>query len=80
VVAVANAVAAAPLPATVPNIAPGTTLTTADGPFGSSHSFTITSTQANNCTKSLDATFSVAITTPDKVSTYIPFKLTFSCP
>lgn len=80
VVALANAVAAAPLPATVPNIAPGTTLTTADGPLGSSHSFTITSTQPTNCTTAMNATFSVAITTPDKVSTYIPFKLTFSCP
>jgi hypothetical protein len=48
--------------------------------LGSSHSFTITSTQATSCTQSMNATFSVAITTPDKVSTYIPFKLTFSCP
>lgn len=80
VVALANAVAAPPLPSTVPNIAPGTAITTADGTQGSSHSFTITSTQANNCTISKDATFSVAITTPGGISTYIPFKLTFSCP
>jgi hypothetical protein len=87
VVSMTNAVAAAALPGVVPNMAPGPNLTAADPPQGSSHAFTITSTQATNCTKTLDATFSVEVTTPNDpirnqpgYASYIPFKLTFSCP
>jgi hypothetical protein len=80
VVSPVNAVAAAPLPATVPNISPGTSITSAAGPQGSSHAFTITSPQPTGCTKALDATFTVAVTTPGGIASYIPFKLTFSCP
>lgn len=80
VLAVANAVAETPLPSSVPNISPSTSLTDAGGRQGSSHSFTIKSTQPTSCTQTMNATFSVALTTPGGLSTYIPFKLTFSCP
>jgi hypothetical protein len=87
IVNAANVVAGGALPAIVPNMAPALTLTPASPPQGSSHAFTVTSTQASNCTKALDGTFSVEVLTPnDPVTnlpgnaTYIPFKLTFSCP
>jgi hypothetical protein len=79
-VSVVNAVVAAPLPSTVPSISPGPGITASAGAQGSSHTFTVTSTQANGCTKPLDASFNVAVTTPGGNASYIPFKLTFSCP
>jgi protocatechuate 3,4-dioxygenase beta subunit len=78
VVNITNATAQSPLPATVANAAP------INGAQGSSHSFTITTTQQSTCTAA-NVTFSVAATTPTVgsiagVATTIPFKLTFSCP
>lgn len=72
---VVNATAQAPLPATVPNVPQSGT-----GPQGSTHSFTISSSQQGSCTAPATATFNVVATTPAGNATYIPFKLTFSCP
>jgi hypothetical protein len=72
---VANATAQV-TPASVPDIAPSS----AAGPQGSTHTFTITSTQLTGCKAAADASFSVAATTPSGNTTAIPFKLTFSCP
>lgn len=70
------ATATAPLPATVVDLPP----VSGSAPHGSTHSFTITSTQVNSCTAPANATFTVSITTPDGLISYVPFKLTFSCP
>jgi hypothetical protein len=81
-----NVNAATPLPASVPNIGAhslmGDDLTgqTVAGPQGSTHTFTVSSTSPTSCTTALDATFNVVVTTPDGMASYIPFKLTFSCP
>jgi hypothetical protein len=81
VVNLANAVAGAALPGSVASIAPAGAPPVPGGmPQGSSHMFTITSSKPTGCTADLDATFSVAVTTPAGVSSYIPFKLRFSCP
>jgi hypothetical protein len=72
---VANATAQV-TPTSVPDIAPSP----AAGPQGSTHTFTITSTQLTGCKGPADASFSVAVTTPSGNTTAIPFKLTFSCP
>ncbi|GAB3412435.1 Ig-like domain-containing protein [Massilia agilis] len=89
-IAVVNAVNAAPeapLPAKVSNITPAGV--TSAAPMGSWHTFTIAGKQATGCTKAQEATFSVAVTTPTVTvgtvtlggqTSYIPFKLTFSCP
>jgi hypothetical protein len=63
-------------PGSVPDIVPSS----ATGPQGSSHVFTIASTQATSCTGPATATFNVTATTPAGNVSIIPFKLTFSCP
>jgi hypothetical protein len=81
-----NVTVAAPLPNVVPNIAPhslaGDDITgvNVSGPQGSTHSITVSSPQAANCTTALSSSFNVAVTTPAGLTTYIPFKLAFSCP
>jgi hypothetical protein len=81
-----NVNAAAPLPGKVPIIGAhglaGDDLTglTVSGPQGSTHVFSVSSPSPTNCTKALDATFNVVATTPAGTASYIPFKLTFSCP
>lgn len=77
VINLSNATAPAPTPATVSNIVPVSNTT---APQGSTHSFTINSTQATSCTAPANAAFTVAVTTPDGEASYIPFKLTFTCP
>lgn len=72
---IVNAAAQTPLPAVVPNIAPS-----GNAMQGSVHAFTISSSQAGSCTTPANATFNVVATTPTGFATYIPFKLTFSCP
>ncbi|MGZ5201072.1 MAG: Ig-like domain-containing protein [Telluria sp.] len=75
-----NVTAAAPVPAEVPNMPPPSNISSASGYLGSSHVFTVNSTQATNCTKALDASFNVVVQTPAGIATTFPFKLTFSCP
>ena len=53
---------------------------TISGPQGSTHSFALKSPNANNCTASTLATFSVKVTSPKGKVTVIPFQFTFSCP
>jgi hypothetical protein len=83
---VLNANAAAVVPATVPNIAPhGTsgddnTGITVNGPQGSTHTFSISSTSPTECKGPAQASFNVTITTPKGTVTNIPFKLLFTCP
>jgi hypothetical protein len=82
-----NGVAAAVIPATVPNIAPhGSTGVddasgvSASGNQGSTHTFSISSTAPSQCKNSAQASFNVTITTPLGSVTNIPFKLSFTCP
>jgi hypothetical protein len=81
-----NVNAAAPLPGKVPSIGAHNsklddiTGLTVSGPQGSTHIFSVSSPSPTNCTKALDATFNVVATTPAGTASYIPFKLTFSCP
>jgi hypothetical protein len=81
-----NAVAAAVVPATVPNIYPHSdsaddiTGVRVSGRQGSSHTFTVSNGNGQGCTAPVTATFNVTVTTPGNVVTTIPFKLTFSCP
>lgn len=73
---VVNATAQSVLPATVPNIPP-----VSDNSLqGSVHAFTISTNQTGSCSGPSTATFNVVATTPGGNATYIPFKLTFSCP
>jgi len=82
-----NGNAAAPTPGTVPNIAPHSTGNVDDptgaavgsNPQGSTHVFSIASTDPVNC-KPAVASFSVVVTTPAGSVTSIPFKLSFTCP
>lgn len=81
-----NATLVGVAPATVPNIFPHST--TADditganvtGNQGSTHVFTIGSTQPKPCVSDLTGTFNVNITTPLGLSTTYPFTLAFTCP
>jgi hypothetical protein len=81
-----NVTAAQPLPATVPIIGAHSatrddiTGLTVSGPQGSTHTFTVSSTDGTNCKSALGATFNVVATSPSGVPSTIPFKLTFSCP
>jgi hypothetical protein len=82
-----NVVAALPIPASVPNIFPHSVAGVDDksggnvsGPQGSFHTFSISSTQPKPCTAASNASFSVTVTSPNGLSTIIPFKLSFSCP
>ncbi|MGJ7915925.1 hypothetical protein ACI48D_10660 [Massilia sp. LXY-6] len=84
-----NGNAAAVVPATVPNIAPHSTLNvddpsgvTVSGNQGSTHTFSISSSNPTSCTTTVQASFNVTVTTlaPFNSVTNIPFKLTFTCP
>jgi protocatechuate 3,4-dioxygenase beta subunit len=72
---VTNATAQPVLPPTVGNLVPGTITS---GPRGTIHTFTV----ANNPNPCVPATstFNVTATTPGGNTSYIPFKLAFSCP
>ena len=81
-----NGTAAAVVPATVSNIAPhgsggddasGNTLS---GNQGTTHTFSISSTQPTDCKNATQASFNVTVTTPLGSVTNIPFKLSFTCP
>jgi hypothetical protein len=85
-----NGNAAAVVPATVPNVAPhgpGTGGGSVDfpngigasGPQGSTHTFSISSTNPTTCTPA-QSSFNVTVTTPAGLVTNIPFKLSFTCP
>jgi hypothetical protein len=81
-----NATLVGVAPATVPNIFPHSI--TADditganvtGNQGSTHVFTIGSTQPKPCVSALTGTFNVNITTPLGLSSTYPFTLAFTCP
>ena len=82
-----NGVAAAVIPATVPNIAPHSSAgvddpsgVSASGNQGSLHTFSISSTAPSECKNAAQASFNVTITTPLGSVTNIPFKLSFTCP
>jgi hypothetical protein len=82
-----NVVAALPIPDKVPNIFPHSSSSVDDatggnisGAQGSFHTFSISSTQPKPCTVPSNASFSVTVTSPNGLSTIIPFKLSFSCP
>jgi hypothetical protein len=81
-----NGNAAAVVPATVPNIAPhGTngddyTGMAVSGNQGTTHTFSVSSTQPTECKNATQASFNVTVTTPGGSSTNIPFKLSFTCP
>jgi protocatechuate 3,4-dioxygenase beta subunit len=87
VAAMLNGNAAAVMPGTVPSIAPHsassvddpTGITVGSNPQGSTHVFSISSTDPTNC-KPAVASFSVTVTTPAGSVTSIPFKLSFTCP
>ena len=74
------------LPAEVPKIFPHSssgddpTGNIISGPQGSTHTFTLRSPNATNCTVSTQATFNVIVTTPNDFVTVIPFQFTFTCP
>jgi len=82
-----NGNAASPMPGTVPNIAPHSTgnvddptgTTVGSGPQGSTHVFSISSTNPTQCSPA-QASFNVSVTTPAGLATIIPFKLSFTCP
>ena len=82
-----NGNAAPPMPGTVPNIAPHSTgnvddptgTTVGSGPQGSTHVFSISSTNPTQCSPA-QASFNVSVTTPAGLATIIPFKLSFTCP
>jgi protocatechuate 3,4-dioxygenase beta subunit len=87
VTSLVNANAALPIPDKVPNIFPHSTAgvddstgNNASGPQGSFHTFSISSTQPKPCIAAANASFSVTVTSPNGLSTIIPFKLSFSCP
>ena len=81
-----NGNAAAVVPATVPAIAPhnasgdDTTGNAISGNQGSTHTFSISSTQPTECKNPTQASFNVTVTAPGGSTTNIPFKLSFSCP
>ncbi|MDN4055756.1 Ig-like domain-containing protein [Massilia sp. YIM B02763] len=82
-----NGNASAVVPATVPNIAPHGTTNVDDptgnsisGNQGSTHTFSISSTQPTECKNATQASFNVTVTTPLGSVTNIPFKLSFTCP
>ena len=82
-----NGVAAAVVPATVPNIAPHSSSSVDDpsgvsvsGNQGTLHTFSISSTAPSACKNPAQASFNVTITTPLGSVTNIPFKLSFTCP
>lgn len=82
-----NGNASAVVPATVPNIAPHGTTNVDDptgnsisGNQGSTHTFSISSTQPTECKNAAQASFNVTVTTPLGSVTNIPFKLSFTCP
>jgi protocatechuate 3,4-dioxygenase beta subunit len=81
-----NGNAAPVAPATVANIVPhGTngddsTGNGISGNQGTTHTFSISSTQPTECKNATQASFNVTVTTPGNSSTNIPFKLSFSCP
>lgn len=82
-----NGNASAVVPATVPNIAPHSTTNVDDptgnsisGNQGSTHTFSISSTQPTECKNATQASFNVTVTTPLGSVTNIPFKLSFTCP
>jgi hypothetical protein len=82
-----NVAAAEPIPNKVPNIFPHSAAAGDDssgsnvsGPQGFFHTFSISSTQPKPCTVPSAASFSVTVTSPNGLSTIIPFKLSFSCP
>jgi protocatechuate 3,4-dioxygenase beta subunit len=82
-----NGNAAPVMPGTVPNIAPHSTgnvddptgLTVGSGPQGSTHVFSISSTNPTQCSPA-QASFNVSVTSPAGLATIIPFKLSFTCP
>jgi hypothetical protein len=82
-----NGNAAPVMPGTVPNIAPHSTgnvddptgTTVGSGPQGSTHVFSISSTNPTQCSPA-QASFNVSVTTPSGLATIIPFKLSFTCP
>jgi hypothetical protein len=87
VAAMLNGNAAAVMPGTVPSIAPHsasnvddpTGITVGNNPQGSTHVFSISSSDPANCKPGV-ATFSATVTTPAGSVTSIPFKLSFTCP
>jgi hypothetical protein len=82
-----NGNAAPVMPGTVPNIAPHSTgnvddptgLTVGSGPQGSTHVFSISSSNPTQCSPA-QASFNVSVTSPAGLATIIPFKLSFTCP
>lgn len=82
-----NGTAAPVMPGTVPNVAPHssgnvddpTGMTVGAGPQGSTHVFSISSTNPAQCTPG-QASFNVSVTSPSGLTTIIPFKLSFTCP
>jgi hypothetical protein len=82
-----NGNAAPVMPGTVPNIAPHsnvnvddpTGMTVGTDPQGSTHVFSISSTNPTQCSPA-QASFNVSVTTPSGLTTIIPFKLSFTCP
>jgi hypothetical protein len=80
-----NGNAAAVVPATVPNVQPhagGVDYPNGlgmSGSQGSTHTFSISSTNPTQCTPA-QASFNVTVTTPSGLATIIPFKLSFTCP
>jgi protocatechuate 3,4-dioxygenase beta subunit len=82
-----NGNAAPVMPGTVPNIAPHsnvnvddpTGMTVGADPQGSTHVFSISSTNPTQCSPA-QASFNVSVTTPSGLATIIPFKLSFTCP
>jgi hypothetical protein len=82
-----NGTAAPVMPGTVPNVAPHSTgnvddptgMTVGSGPQGSTHVFSISSSNPTQCTPA-QASFNVTVTSPSGLATIIPFKLSFTCP
>jgi hypothetical protein len=82
-----NGTAAPVMPGTVPNVAPHSTgnvddptgATVSSGPQGSTHVFSISSSNPTQCTPA-QASFNVTVTSPSGLATIIPFKLSFTCP
>jgi len=81
-----NGNGAAVIPATVPNVAPHVSGGAdqldgqgVSGAQGSTHTFSISSTNATACSPA-QASFNVTVTSPSGLATNIPFKLSFTCP
>jgi hypothetical protein len=82
-----NGTAAPVMPGTVPNVAPHSTgnvddptgVTVGSGPQGSTHVFSISSSNPTQCSPA-QASFNVSVTSPSGLTTIIPFKLSFTCP